>query len=476
MKNKLNAIIADDEYIILKGLKNILDWDALQINIVGEARNGEELYNLVTEKKPEIVISDIAMPKMTGLEVLKAIKEKNIDTNFIFISGYQDFEYVREALRLEAGDYLLKPINENALYDIVLKIKNKLLIKKENDNEFGIITDDIKSFAVLVLSIDTNSLNNVFEHLSSLNLDVIKYHDYICKIYTIDNDAAGFAAAVNDAERILSELTERFKIRIDGAIGQAFIGTKKIINSYNDALIALQYSYFFDNNRIYKRKDISLFAQDSKTAIRDLLNNLIENIKELNEQKITEGLSLVSNHIKKDSLGVKDIAVMKLFSAVEYIRHTVNNPILEKMFDEALILKTLKDTEKFSEAAKYVEDMIIQFVRSISSSKKSRNTFEIEKIKEYIEANISENVKLETVAKIAYMNTYYFSVFFKKHTGVNFKDYVMKLKMEKAYSLIQDTDMKIYEVTEAVGFCDQKHFSNVFKKYFGISATDLRKE
>ncbi|MBP3361295.1 MAG: response regulator [Clostridia bacterium] len=475
MKYELKAVIADDEFIILKGLRNILDWDQLGIEIIGEATNGEELYNLISEYKPDIVISDISMPKMSGLEVLKAVREKKIETNFVFISGYQDFEFVRESLVLGAEDYLLKPINEDMLYDIVLKICNKALGKRNSDNEFGLISDDLQSFSVLIFDTGQAELSEVYEYLSENDFDVIKYHNHICKIYMIDG-SRGIDSIISDADSILKELVEKFDVKMDGAVGRTVKGTKKIVDSYNDALTALQYGYFFEESKIYSKKDIKLFRNNSKENMRDILDDLIDKIKSLNETSVSEYFETVFEYIRKDSMGVKDIAVMKLFSAEEHIRHTIKHNALDRIISESDMLMGMKDSESYKEACEFMKDIILQFIRSIASNKKDRNSFEIEKVKEFIESNISENIKLEDAARIVYMNTYYFSVYFKKHAGINFKDYVMKLKMEKAYSMIQNTDLKIYEIADAVGFCDQKHFSNVFKKYFGLSATDLRKE
>ena len=119
-------ILADDEPIIIKGLRKMIKWEELNAEIVAEAKNGEELLKKIQEYEPDIVISDVAMPRMTGLDVIKAIRANESNTKVIFLSGYQEFEYVRTAIRYEAVEYLLKPVGKEELEQAVLKAEKML--------------------------------------------------------------------------------------------------------------------------------------------------------------------------------------------------------------------------------------------------------------------------------------------------------------------------------------------------------------
>ena len=119
-------ILADDEPIIIKGLRKMIKWEELNAEIVAEAKNGEELLKKIKEFEPDIIISDVSMPKMTGLDVIKAIRASEINAKVIFLSGYQEFEYVRTAIRYEAVEYLLKPVGKEELEQAVLKAEKML--------------------------------------------------------------------------------------------------------------------------------------------------------------------------------------------------------------------------------------------------------------------------------------------------------------------------------------------------------------
>ena len=105
-------ILADDEPVIIRGLRKMLQWDRLDAEIVAEASNGEELLTKIEKYSPDIVISDVAMPKMSGLDVIQRVRKNDNKMKFIFLSGYQEFEYVRTAIRYEAQEYLLKPVGK----------------------------------------------------------------------------------------------------------------------------------------------------------------------------------------------------------------------------------------------------------------------------------------------------------------------------------------------------------------------------
>lgn len=135
------AVIADDEGVILQGLKKLVDWTNMDVHLVGEARDGQQLKEVMEETDPDIVITDIMMPYRTGLDILRWCNETDMHAKFIFISGYQEFTYAKEALQSGAVDYLLKPVARKDLEDAVRKAiqkleeQNTIEIFKEEDDE-----------------------------------------------------------------------------------------------------------------------------------------------------------------------------------------------------------------------------------------------------------------------------------------------------------------------------------------------------
>ena len=119
-------IIADDEPVIIRGLKKMMNWERLNAEVIGEAANGEELLKKTEELKPDIIISDVAMPRKTGLDVIRQIRENGWKIKVIFLSGYQEFDYVKKAISYEAVDYLLKPVGQEELEQSILRAEKML--------------------------------------------------------------------------------------------------------------------------------------------------------------------------------------------------------------------------------------------------------------------------------------------------------------------------------------------------------------
>ncbi|MBE5040340.1 response regulator [Ructibacterium gallinarum] len=473
---KLKIVIADDEAVILRGLRSCVKSLGDDVEIVGEAKNGSELLHKIEETKPHIVISDIAMPEMTGLDVLQKLADQPMCPYFILISGYQEFEYARQAVALNAAEYLLKPINEETLLQSILKIKKQIFGQENRDNDFGMESDEQKSFCVCALKSDISRQRDILRFLSYENYQAIRYREYVCIIF----DAADFNFDLKvihqKAREILKQMEQELQIEVWGGLGSICTGTQNIAASFKEAEKALQYNYFSDEDKIFCIKDRAVFPRPEGEGFSAEMEKLLHALRVSDQEAAQKAFALLCGYIRCDSMGVKEIAVMKLYALLEQIKRTLHHSEFEEMYDENVIMQELKNAERYLEATDYIWDMLHQFLSDPKEEKKKRDMFEIETIKEYIENHLSENIKLETIAKMIYMNSYYFSVFFKKHTGTNFKDYVAKVKMEKAYDLVQNTGMKMYEIAEQIGVCDQKHFSNMFKKYFGITPTELRRK
>ena len=169
----IRAILADDEGIILKGLKKLIDWERLGIRIVGEAGDGKEALELMREKKPQLVISDIAMPGLSGLELLKEIGRQGLEAKVIFVSGYQEFSYAQDAVRYGAVDYLLKPVEREELERAVCKAvgliddQSRLSILNNTGSE-----DKMHQIFQKISGAREYAKEDLYEQFSNLNISV----------------------------------------------------------------------------------------------------------------------------------------------------------------------------------------------------------------------------------------------------------------------------------------------------------------
>lgn len=468
----LKMIIADDEYIVLNGLKNILDWVSLGVEIIGEAKTGEELEKQILEKRPDIVISDICMSGKTGLEVLKNISEQEIATSFVFLSGYSNFSYAREAIKYHAVDYLLKPVDENALKEVIVSIRKGREADEKDTSSSGKFYDNDKMFSVLVIRPKVGGNRRiVLDYLIQKNYDAFISKGDVCVIFSRESEEISH---LTEMKKLFYKLLNDLSVDLVGACGKEFNGISRIIESYNDALISIQYSYFFDESRLYQRDDITLFINHKKYDLKQCLASLTSAVEACDIPKMNEAVDQMSETIMCESLGKKDVAIMKLFSVIDFVRHSINNNVFKDFYNHDVALNALNATEKYGEAVRYLKDFLCEYFGLFQNNHTENKKNIIRDIKKYIEDHLSEDITLESVSKMVYMNMYYLSVYFKKHTNMNFKDYVLKIKMEKALYYIKETNAKIYEISDMLNFCDQKHFSKMFKKYYNITPTALR--
>ena len=162
-------ILADDEPIIIKGLRKMIQWESLHAEIVAEAENGEELLERVREYSPDIVISDVAMPKMSGLDVIKKIRETDKKIKIIFLSGYQEFEYVRTAIRYDAQEYLLKPVGKEELEQAVLRAEQEL----KSDSPMEYWREEKSDMQTVFRKMNTDTeYKELYQHFKDMGIDI----------------------------------------------------------------------------------------------------------------------------------------------------------------------------------------------------------------------------------------------------------------------------------------------------------------
>lgn len=402
----IRVIIADDEPVILRGLKKLLNWDALGIEIIGEAKDGNSAVRMVLEKQPDILISDVCMPGKNGIEVLKLIKENNLHTKVIFLSGYQEFSYVRDALTYGAVDYILKPIDKfllentlNKTIKIITEENDELRVRSRLSNyEKGDRSNQIQKYLGEITE-GTFVKDNLAEEIEVLGIN--KEEKYF-SVLSMEIDDVHFNSK-NLAEKEVQLL--KFSI---------FNTVEQILNQVGKGIVFNKGNYI-----------CIVISHDEKNSFIKFLSSLVdkikENIKNSNNQNVTIGIG-------------------EIVTGMDQIPKSYGTSIHD-----------------------------INYKYSLG------NDSAISRVKYYIEENYKSNITLETVANISFMNAYYFSSFFKKHTGENFKDYLTKVRMEKAIKVLMSSDKKTYEIAEMVGFSDAKHFSEIFKKYYGKNPMEYKK-
>lgn len=408
-----NVLLVDDEAIIRSGLKRIIKWENMECQICGEASNGIEAIEKVTEYHPDIMMVDMKMPGMNGIELIENIKEIVPKCKIIILSGYRDFEYMQSAIKLGAFDYIIKPSKVDVIEDVIKRAVKKIHEDEEEEIEINKLKNSTKSFT----SVLQNKL--IYELMTNKEVDKesIKKEIDICNLTVCGYRVVTLVASNQGSEDVSNNFKALGDVLSDyledvGSIRKIDFGTTKIVY-------------------ILECKEDDLIDGD----IRTRLNKFIKMSDEYYKVDVVYGLSSYSEN---------------LFD-------------MSNLYDETIceIDRSLGKSSKKN------------IIGDINSGDKVL-TLNVKKTVEYINKHFNENITLNDMAEQNKISPYYLSRIFTKETGKNFVEYLNTIRIEKAKSLLLEDKYKYYEIAEMVGISDSHYFSKIFKKYTGFTPSQFK--
>lgn len=488
----LKVLLIDDEPIIRNGLKTIIDWNKYGFEIVGDAADGMDGLNKCEELSPDLVIADVRMPGMDGLEMIEALQKKGINCKFIILSAYSDFEYAQKAIELGAKFYILKPIEESELIDKLEKvyetIKNERKIKQsiflsrdkaleniilgryeESYNEIYNLGFPWKVYQVVLLHLceeSTQAKEIVRDKMSELVL--YRFRGYAVDVegdtcLLMENDRYDQALICFFAD-VLSRLERTLNIRLFVALGQPVCNAGDINASYVHARRLMNQKFLLSQDGVIadiqgRQFDITVCDMDV------LLDRLYGAVDSGNTLRVAELIEDFKNSfiLKSASEELIKISYVNLCTMiVDRIRAnerslsesaSINESIIDKAYS-ALDLKELH------------EDIKGKLISLSEELAQKRPYSLMEKILDYIDRNYNQDIKLNKLADIFGYNSAYLGKLFKDFTGDNFNDYLNKTRIEKAKEFLQ-AGMKVSQAAEKAGYKDVDYFYRMFKRYTG---------
>ncbi|MDC7236110.1 MAG: response regulator [Spirochaetales bacterium] len=492
----LKAILADDEPVIVKGLTRLIDWKQKGIQIAGSASDGNRALELVRTIKPDILISDINMPGHTGIELLKIINSEQIPTRVIFISGFHEFEYAHAALKYGAVDYLLKPISESQLESALLKAVDKPF----NSEKTGLPEPEALSppqlpdsgqgfYSVIQLCIESQDFTESTEGekdiitFSTANLIRDYFSDKELTHWILERDSRLFLLLFHSQEKHLELLVERHVYQIIRLIKESLnqrliAAVGKTVDSSENLEKAFLCSQQIMENRFFYSDENILYYKDTRAkrySLDDLYNRqqkLIESVVKYSPDKTGETINSYLTALRDVTFGNKEATISFCLGAMVSLKKTLETEEIHLNvldFDDQKVLNEAYKLRSYMDLDQWFHSQLEIISGEYQAYRESRTHPEIDKIKKYIENHYSDNIRLQDLADLVFLHPNYISGHFKKFTGKNFKDYLTDVRMAEAEKLLTASDLKVYEVAEHVGFTDYRHFSEVFKKKFGVS-------
>lgn len=507
------VLLVDDESMARTGLRHFFDWDTNGFKIVGEASNGQKALRWIENQEVDILITDISMPIMDGLELTRWTKKVSPQTKIILLSSYNDFEYAREGIRLGASDYLLKPTLENEnLSQALEKVTRQVVQEREKSGilEFrskriseertflkwlagesagdGKIEALSEACRIVACSLDTKQqvkkdgccmeiimeeAQNIFYRMFKKGVAVRGAFEQIVLLLPLEEEHK-FTASLAQFKYGLQELGVSFTLGVSMPLSQPV----HVPEAYKQAVQAVERGFFQGLGAIYSYTPL-LELRTVQTAV------YFKTLKDTLKRYASDGY----RHKAEDSL--HEIAGRWMYgqsTAREVIRQAHELLYLFHVLSPENIqpvdrLYTLNMLETAMEVKEWILGIFAELWSEKSTGQAEASFGEnrihqrvVAKAIEYMQSNYAEAISLHDVAKRVNMSKNYFSEVFKKVTGQNFVDYLIQLRLNRSKDLLQDPAFKVYEVADMSGFSDVKYFSKLFKKFMQISPTDYREE
>ncbi len=511
----MNVLIADDERIVLEGLKYIIDWNSLGFTICGTAEDGQEALSKILSLKPDLVMLDIRMPKMNGIEVVQSAVEQGYTGKFIILSGISDFKLAQTAMRYGVDFYLTKPIDENELEEAVSSVHELLQKSAQTQISYTEYKNRAKSSIlseIMLGTCDYYKLNADDLHLNANIYQVVSYENYNYEYFYQSWNFADLMRVTNQDNNSFDiiELEQRKIILLKGdyaiskfnnllgryqlgpqkgspfdsiflAYGQKVARIRDIHLSYEDVCRLCDRRFFCDENQhiigyeeLYQTPFSEPLASFKMKTAQEYADAFTSYIQSYNQTFITETLHELSSCLKYSE---KEITTIKHFLIDIYI--LVKQKIMSLYPNVDIPFPANASAIHLLESKYYLYEIITflaqQFDLWMHSVGHSSGENVMDEVRHYIHHNYRENLKLESIAPLFGYNSSYLGKIFSKKMGVNFNSYVDQVRIEAAKKLLENNNLKVYEISERVGYSNVDYFHKKFKKYVGTSPAEYRK-
>jgi two-component system response regulator YesN len=531
------VMIADDEPLVRLAIKSLVDWEEHGFNLEIEASNGRQALKLLEDNPDmDIIITDINMPVMDGLELISKVIEKRFDTEIIVLSAYNDYAWIREAFKLGVNDYILKTAMEPQNLLDILQTTAKKIDKKKNmaqrDKSDYIDREKHYQKELILKSLLYNvDIKNVKEDALSAGIKIFGRYSSVCYIWiddyqtiekryqsstlrdftqsvlnailqVISETNAGEIICVSPQEYVLFLAFKDYSLnRIRGKLVGILGRIKHAIQNYVNVSVTIGVS----DIKIGTDSFATLFEQAERNAkLRFIFGKgriiFPEDVKKINSYETESLIGKESEFINALNSTDIDKALYELEKLFDIIKRNECSKIekiysnyMELIFITATFLcekgsgmeeifgKEIDFYEKIlsfetrEEINSWIRNIITWIVNSMQENKNTKISKVILNARNFIKENYAnDNLSLRQVSEYVQLSESYFSTIFTKEIGTTFTDYLTNIRIEKAKDLLESTNLKIYEISEKVGYTNKEHFSRIFKRHVGVSPKDYK--
>ncbi len=536
----IKVFLVEDEIVIRNGIKNSIEWKKEGYEFVGEAGDGELAYPMILKTKPDILITDIRMPFMDGLELSRLVKQELPDIKILILSGYDEFEYAKSAIKLRVAEYLLKPISSAKLLEVLKEVTVSIYQEREERELLKKYEDDMQEnrqyekaeFLSRVMS-QSLSVLEILEQGKQVGIDLSAgmYNTVLLKISSSSGDAdeqkqlAEVSAKVeslldsksnmhyfrrgiegwavlclaedeaqmnNEIEGLREEIRKIVdecpaKAEYFGAVGNIVLRLGNVKESMEEAERVFAYRYLKEWNQIIDNEEITeKIEENSELSLSSLQIEKMD--RRITEKFLKTGLKGEGIHFIDEyfeSLGKNNIQSLLFRQYVAMDIYLTAVSVLEGLgyASEELVVRCgdFKEMESVlstvEQTKEYLKNILETTIFLREAVSKQRYSQLLKEAKTYIEQNFgNEEISLNTVAASVNLSPNHFSTIFSQETGKTFIEFLTDVRMGKAKELLRSTSMKTAEIAYAVGYKDSHYFSYLFKKTQGCTPREFRSQ
>lgn len=509
-------MIVEDDRLIRKSLMKA-PWEEHGFTVVGEASNGEDAIEIITKEQPHVVVSDIHMPFMSGLEMAKLIKKKSSHTKIIFLTGFEDFNYAQEAVKLQVFDYLLKPIEiseliskvnlaveelemdmqKEANYKASLPILQQNFLEKlknndtaEMDLEKELADLDVylpgPHYAVLLMqltleeTIDEEVEQKLEEMITDemLNLNTHDYGGQLMRsgrneyalLLSLESDDSGIKSDI--AQSILSEVDDNMTI----TIGRTYQHIYDIETSFIETYMAMGLKHVMGTGTVYSIDEVVPI----ETNEEDTLDHLDQKLEYHIELELPESVEKTLEEIKQTIIKSKTVPLAETrLLMIKYstlIFYEVKKWEDKARMDALSLYNSIMKMESLDAMVHLLKKLISLWSTLMVQAQDQNWQTLVDQAMAYMEENYHDaELTQQRVAEEVFVTAPYLSNLFKSEKGLNFSEHLLALRMNHALKLLKDPSVSISQVADAVGYNNSQYFSVSFKKYTGDTPGTYRK-
>ncbi|OAS20477.1 response regulator [Paenibacillus oryzisoli] len=525
------VFIADDDRIIRTGLRKIIERNCPEWTVIGEASNGQQAYEEISVSKPDLLITDIKMPVLDGVELIRKVKAQQAPLawmKIIVLSGYGEYPYVRETLRHGAVDYLLKPIPTPDIVALLQKIKDDLTLEQESRQREGLLKDRSEEAQLLVeekallqfLYAREQDMASCRQRLEDCGLAFSgKFVVALFQVHqndpllleTLKNKLHSLPLGKNAFPRVLLALrgtqviavfcgneefvhlkhvvqetlnqqeaqwTIRLNMKVSWGISDECTSLDDLPYGAKAAELALETLFYEDDTRLLSSQEQSERVTISSFRWESEVQQIVSRM-ELGDFDLAKDVLMQLLHrlemLQARPVIVKDVC-KKIVTAMEAAFRDFAEASAIKDPNEQDLIASIDHAPTMKDLIGLLADDFLNRTATIQNRRSTRSIRTIEIAKDFIQQHYREDLMLQTVADRVYLNPFYFSKLFKDQTGKSFTNFLMEVRIQEAKKLLAMPEIKVYEVGGMVGYDEPESFSRAFKKLVGVSPTEYRKK